>query len=193
MLLFSSFRHRAFATPLALALLAGFAVPALAADHWTVARDASTITFSGTQAGAPFTGTFITWTADIAFSREDLAASAVTVTIETASAVTGDAQKDANLPTPNWFNASASPEATFVTTAIATTGDGYLATGTLTIRGIAKPVELPFTLAIDGDTAEMSGSTTVKRSDFGIGAGIPPEMIADAVTIDVRVSATRQK
>ena len=184
---------RRLAAPLALALLTGFAAPAFAADHWTVAKDTSTITFTGTQAGAAFTGTFITWTADIAFDPADLAASAVTVTIETASAATGDVQKDANLPTPNWFNANAAPEATFVTDAIAKDGESYVATGTLTIRGIAKPVELPFTLAIDGDTAEMSGSTTVKRSDFGIGAGIPPEMIADAVTVAVKVSATRQK
>ncbi len=191
---FSSLAH-SLTLPLAgLSLVAtlGLAtLPARAADAWTVDPQKSTIVFEGTQAGATFRGAFETWSANIAFSPDDLDASGVTVTIETASAKTGDAQKDANLPTPNWFNAGAQPTAIFKTETIAQTDDGYLAKGTLTLRDVTKPVELPFTLTIDGSHAEMVAETTVNRTDYGIGAGIPIDMIADEVTIAVTVSATR--
>lgn len=47
--------------------------------------------------------------------------------------------------------------------------------GTLTLRGIGKPVTRPFTLAIDGNAAHMAGRVQPIRTDFGAGqvAGRP--------------------
>jgi polyisoprenoid-binding protein YceI len=49
------------------------AMPAMAAPQaWTVVPAASSITFSGTHAGSPFSGKFGQWAAQIAFDPADL-------------------------------------------------------------------------------------------------------------------------
>jgi len=177
----------------ALSLLLTVAGTASAADSWTVEAANSRLAFEATQGGTAFVGTFGAWTAEIVFDPQDLAANKVSVAIDVTSAATGDAQRDASLPTPAWFDASGHPKAEFSATTFAKTDTGYEASGTLTIRGIAKPVTLPFSLDISGDTAKMTGTTTVKRSDYELGGGIPLDMVGDDVTITVEVTAQRAK
>ena len=63
--------------------------------------------------------------------------------------------------------------------------------GVLTLRGVEKPVVLPFTLKIDGDTATMTGATTIDRRDFGIGTTSygDEKTVAFAVAVDVALTA----
>src|SRR6185369_17530280 len=56
--------------------------------RWTIDAKMSRITFTGWQMGAPSKGEFKKFSADIRFDPANLAASAVDVTIETASADT---------------------------------------------------------------------------------------------------------
>ena len=51
------------------------------------------------------------------------------------------------------------------------TAAGHVAEGTLTLRGVDQPVSLPFDLVIDGNTAQMTGTTTLDRRNYDIGAG----------------------
>jgi polyisoprenoid-binding protein YceI len=46
-----------------------------------------------------------------------------------------------------------------------------VARGTLTLKGVKQPVEVPFTWAPSGDGAIMEGELTLRRGDFGIGLG----------------------
>ena len=64
---------------------------------------------------------------------------------------------------------------------------------TLTIKDQTQDVVLPFDLAIDGDTARMSGELTVDRHDFQLGTGdwAGDELVGNAVTITVDLSAVR--
>jgi polyisoprenoid-binding protein YceI len=41
--------------------------------------------------------------------------------------------------------------------------------GTLQIRGITKPLTLPFTLTSDGKTAHTTGHADLVRTAFGVG------------------------
>ncbi|MBB4304064.1 polyisoprenoid-binding protein YceI [Rhodobium orientis] len=182
------------ASAIAVAALLGMPVhsAAAAASGWIVDPAKSTVGFTATQAGKPFTGTFNGFEADITFDPADMNAGNVDVVFDTTKIETGDAQKDANLPAPNWFNAKAHPMATFTASSFTKTGDdSYEAKGELTIRDIAKPVTLPFTLTVDGNSAKMSGKTTVKRTDFGLGTGVPVEMIGDDVIVTISLTATR--
>ncbi|MDE2488790.1 MAG: YceI family protein [Alphaproteobacteria bacterium] len=57
-------------------------------------------------------------------------------------------------------------------TRFARTGpDRYLAHGVLQLRGVSRPQELAFRLAIDGDKARANGSATLDRTAFGVGQG----------------------
>ena len=85
------------------------------------------------------------------------------------------------------------PKATFTTTAIKSTGpNAYLADGNLSIRGVSKAVQLPFTLTITGDKAAMEGSLVIDRSLWSIGAGAWQDHSVDPnVTVKVKLSATK--
>ena len=114
--------------------------------------------------------------------------------IDPASAVTGDPQRDQALPGKDWFDIAQFPQAKFATTAIRKTGaNTYAAAGTLTLRGVTKPVTLPFTLAISGTTAHARGRVSLVRTVFGVGQGSwsSGQWVALDVGVDVDIVATR--
>ncbi len=86
-----------------------------------------------------------------------------------SSAATGDDQRDASLPSDDFFATAAHPKATFTAGKFRKTGEGrFVADGTLELRGVRKPLSLsPFSLKIDGDTATARGVTTLDRTAFG--------------------------
>lgn len=185
-------------SPLAGALLAGLlalsAPTAGAADLWVVDPDASRLGFTAQQNGSSFDGRFAAWQAEIRFDPDDLAASAVRVAIDTTSAATGLDDRDGMLRGSDWFAAGRHPEARFETTGFRHLGgDAYEADGTLTLRGIARPITLPFTLEIDGDTARMDGAVELIRTDFDVGIGqfAAPSPVALEVLVTIAVTARR--
>ncbi|MFD1912346.1 cytochrome b/b6 domain-containing protein [Halodurantibacterium flavum] len=146
------------------------------------------------QMGAEVTGSFESWTAAITFDETLIDGSHgradVQVAIEslrlgsvTAQAMGADFFDAANHPTAR-FEADILPDGP--------DGDSYVARGTLDLRGVTVPVDLPFTLRIDGDRAEMEGALTLDRMAFGIGASQPAEgTLGHAVVVDVTLTATR--
>lgn len=176
------------------ALLLGASVSAQAAT-WTIDTAKSHLGFTGSQSGTPFSGSFGKFSGTIVFDPANPGAGHADVTIAMASAATGDQQKDGALPGSDWFAVDKFPTAEFKATSFKATGkDAYEADGTLTIRGIAKPVILPFTLTISGDTAEAKGKLQLVRTDYGVGQGTWSNgqyvALDVAVTLDVVASKT---
>ena len=152
-------------------LTLAIASPTLAAD-WTMQPAKSALGFSGVQTGAPFHGVFSQWMAQISFDPANPQAAHVKVTIETASAKTGDTQRDTAMPDTDWFNASVFPQAVFEATGFTPEGENkYQTVGTLTIRGISQKITLPFTLVITGNEAEAKGEISLLRTAYGVGQG----------------------
>lgn len=167
--------------------------PALAAD-WAVDQGKSRLGFSGVQVGAPFQGRFTRWEAHIAFDPAKPESGHATVLIDTASARTGDTQRDEALPQADWFDSSHFPQARFEARSFrARGGNAYDAVGTLTIRGISHGAVLPFTLDIKGDTARVQGRMQLVRTGFGVGQGSwsSGQWVALDVGVDVDLTATR--
>ncbi len=157
------------------------------AGNWLVTQ--GTLTFGVRQMGSDVQGSFGTWAADIDFDEAN-GTGDVSVTIDTTSMTLGSVTKQA--AEPEFFDITAHPTATFAA-AITPAADGYLADGTITLRGIVKPLSLPFTLTLAGDTATMAGQTTIDRRDFGMGPSYPDEAsIGFAVKVEVALTATRQ-
>lgn len=173
-------------TGLAAVLLTGASLSAHAAT-WTIDPAQSQLGFTGSQSGTPFTGKFGKFSGTIVFDPAHPGAGHADITVETGSATTGDQQKDGALPGSDWFAADKFPTAHYVATSFKSTGAGtYEAEGTLTIRGIAKPLALPFTLAITGDSAKADGRVQLVRTDYGVGQGAWAS--AQYVALEVGVS-----
>lgn len=181
---------RLFAALAALALAApSFAQPAA----WMVDKAKSSVGFGGTYQGSPFKGSFEKWDAVIRFDPADLAGSSAKVTFQTASATTGDSSKDSSLAEDDWLGPTKFPTASFTSDAITAEGSGYVAKGTLTIKGKALPVTLPFTLSIAGNSATMKGTATVDRLAYGIGAEGDGSgtFVSKDIAITVEIVATK--
>jgi polyisoprenoid-binding protein YceI len=143
-----------------------------AAATWKLDLARSRLEFSAVQTGAKFEGKFSRFGAAISFDPDHLNTSHIAVTIDLASAATGDRQRDTALPGTDWFDVAQFPQAKFETTAIRKTGaTSYEAIGNLTLRGVTKPLTLPFTLQINGATAHAVGRTALVRNAFGVGQG----------------------
>jgi polyisoprenoid-binding protein YceI len=154
----------------------------------------STLGFATAWSGQPITGRFDKWRADIVFSPDALDRSKVTVTIDLGSVKTGDAQRDATLPSDDWFAAAAHPQAVFTATKFEKVGaDRYLAHGTLELKGVSKPQDLAFRLKIAGDQAVASGTASLDRTAFGVGQGefAATDQIPGKVSVTVALTAKR--
>lgn len=159
------------ARSLALATLVFACGFALAATQWTT-QPSSKLSFIAKQAGAEFEAVFEQFTADIKFDPKDLANSRFDVTIQMASVNSKDAERDTELKTPALFDTRKFPTARYVADKFTDQGGGkFKADGKLTIRDVTKDTPIEFTFTEKGDTATLSGGTTIKRLDFGVGQG----------------------
>src|SRR5262249_30821701 len=92
-------------------------------------------------------GRFGDFSGTIVYDDKDPSKSSVKVSIKSASISTDNAQRDTHLKSPDFLDVAKFPEITFLSKTVAKKGDGYVAHGTLTIRGVSKDVDLPFTLS----------------------------------------------
>ncbi|MBE0554077.1 MAG: cytochrome b/b6 domain-containing protein [Rhodobacteraceae bacterium] len=162
---------------------------AVAGDNWQVGQ--GSIAFRLRQMGAEVEGSFASWSAEITFDETPVEGrnGRVRVTIDMASVALGSVTDQAT--GAEFFDVGTHPTAVFEA-GILPSGDGYVAEGTLTLRGVERPVTLPFTLTVEGDRATMAGEVTLDRRDFGIGAGYADEeTVGFAVTVGVALVATR--
>ena len=135
----------------------------------------------------------------IVLNESDITKSTINVTIDVTSIDTGVAQRDSDLKSPNFLDVAQFPTATFTSTSVAKSGDGLTISGNLTLHGVTKPV----VLQVDKPNGPANGmdkkphygfsaSTTLKRTDFGIGAKVPSAIVGDDVSLTIDLDAAKQ-
>ncbi|MEJ7935632.1 YceI family protein [Sphingobium sp. AN558] len=116
----------------------------------------------------------------------------VSVTVPVANLTTGIPALDQHLAKPEFFDAAKFPTATFVSTAVKVEGTSAEIAGNLTIKGITKPVTLDAEFYGAGKGPPQMGGKenvgfvatgSIKRSDFGMGYGVP--VVGDAIELKI--------
>lgn len=137
-----------------------------------------------------FDGTF-SWDAD------KPEASAVNVSINTASVDSNHAERDKHLRSDDFLNVAKHPQATFKSTAVEMTGEETAnITGDLTLNGVTKPVVLEARFLGEGEDpwggyrAGFEGSTSLRLKDFDIPMDLGPA--AQEVELILTVEGIRQ-
>jgi cytochrome b561/polyisoprenoid-binding protein YceI len=147
------------------------AIPKGETPRWTTAPGRQ-LGFTTSWSGSAVNGSFGNWSADIRFNPDALPQSRIRVSIALASANTGDGERDGMLKGSDFFDTGSHPQATWTSSAIKHLGGNrYRADGTLTLRGVSKPVPISFTLDIKGKDARVAGSASLRRLAFGVGQG----------------------
>ncbi len=152
-------------------LLGALLAPAAQARDWTV-QPGSTLGFATTFEGVKFVGAFKQFSARIVFDPALPQACTLDATITLASADTGNADRDKMLPTADFFDVARFPTATYRGADCTPAGPGrYSAQGTLTLRGVSKPVPLTLQWRMQGADALLTLDASVPRLTFGVGSG----------------------
>lgn len=134
------------------------------------------------------------------FDQADPTKSSLKVDIKTASINSNVAKFDEHLKSPDFFDAAKYPNATFNSTKVekGAAPDQLKVTGDLTIHGVTKPVTLDVKVNKVAEhpmrkaaAAGFDASTTIKRSDFGVGKYAPA--VSDEVKINITVEAIEAK
>jgi polyisoprenoid-binding protein YceI len=140
-------------------------------------------------------GAFTKVSGTVQYDPSNPSKTSVDATIEAASIDTRVSMRDDDLRSDHYFDVAKYPTINFKSKSAEASGAGKLKiTGDLTIHGTTKQVVLD----VDGPSAAAndprgnahvgaSASTTIKRSDFGVGSANP--MIGDeiAITIDIEL------
>ncbi|MGZ4900493.1 MAG: YceI family protein [Candidatus Angelobacter sp.] len=167
---------------------------ALAADEYKIDPNHSSVNFAVTHMMvSTVNGRFNTFEGKILFDDKDVSKSSVSVAIKTTSVNTDNTSRDNDLRSSGFFDAEKFPEITFQSKSVEKKGNGYVAHGTLAIKGVSKEVDLPFELKGPVDAGKMGkvmgahASLTVNRQDYGVAKA--PGMVGNEVKIDLNVEA----
>jgi polyisoprenoid-binding protein YceI len=194
-------RNRIFAAALLTVLVA--ALPALAADTYNIDKAHTKVGFTAQHLViSSVDGRFKDFDGTIVVDP-DITKSSVKITIKTASVDTDNSQRDNDLRNSEFLDVTKYPEMTFVSDKIEKRGDGYVAVGTFTLKGVSKKIELPFTFA--GPIADPWGmqriaakaSTKINRQDYGVKYNQSMKdgsaLVGNEVTLNLTVEATKAK
>ncbi len=148
-------------------------------------------------------GEFTDYSGTIVYDESDITNSSVEVTIKAASINTGNAKRDADLRSPNFFDVEKYPLITFKSKRVEKKGDGYRLVGDLTMHGVTREVAMPFKIL--GKIKDPWGNTrigaeaslTLDRRDYGLkyakkidAGGL---VVGNEVKIELNVEAVKQK
>ena len=148
-------------------------------------------------------GQFGSYRADVHLDEENPAASSIRLELDTASVDSGNADRDAHLRTPDFFDVENHPTIVFQSTKVEKTDDDvYTLIGDLTIKGKTQPVSVEFELT--GTTNDPWGSfrlgfegrTTVNRRDWDLAWNMPLDkggvLVSEKVKLEFDISAVRK-
>jgi len=123
------------------------------------------------------------------FDEDQLAASSIRASVDAKSISTGIKLRNNDLQKEKYFNSDKYPLFSFQSDKIQKSGTGYIAIGNLTMKGVSKKVEIPFSFTEKGNAGIFKGSFSIQRQDFGIGT--EGGAIGSTVSIDLEVPVTK--
>jgi polyisoprenoid-binding protein YceI len=120
----------------------------------------------------------------------------VEATLDLTKIDTHNDQRDSDLRSDKFLNVQQFPEMTFKSTKIVPqSGGNFVMNGELTIHGVTKPVSVNGNVV--GSVKDGRGRThvgyaasvTLDRTQWGIGAGVPPEVVGTNINVTIEAEA----
>ncbi len=131
-------------------------------------------------------GSFTGLEATINFNEKSLSGNSITASIDAKTVSTGVSLRNYDLRNEEkWLNTDKFPRISFKSNKIEKTANGFKAAGDLTIKGVTKPVDIPFTFTNKESSGIFAGKFTIKREDYNIGK--PGGSVGDIITIILTV------
>jgi polyisoprenoid-binding protein YceI len=135
-------------------------------------------------------------------TSDDILDTTATLEVDLNSINTGNADRDNDLRSANYFEADKYPTMTYRVLDLRTEGDRYVADGELTVKDVTNPVALQVEfhgISPDpwgGTRAGLSATGEINRKDFGVTFDIPMEggglVVGDRIQINLEIEAVLQ-
>ena len=168
--------------------------PNAAGTKYVISPQTSKIEFVGSKVTGSHNGAFEKFSGEIDYAGSP-DKSRVTVTMETDSITTDDANLTKHLKTADFFDVAKFPQATFSSTQIipgGASGASHTITGNLTLHGVTKSVTFPANISVTPEAANVDANFSINRKDFGINyAGAQDNLIRDDVVLKLTVRANK--
>lgn len=113
--------------------------------------------------------------------------SSMNVSVDVSTINTAIEARDKDLQKETYFDADKYPTINFVSTSISAANGAYTITGNLTIKGITKSVNFPFTVTPTGSGYLFQGNFTINRLDYHVGGN--SMVLGDDVDVALKVLA----
>ncbi|MEM6524741.1 MAG: YceI family protein [Bacteroidota bacterium] len=150
-------------------------LPALAQTTWVVDPIHSSVQFEVSHLTvSSVTGIFTGFTGSVIDSSKDFDNAKINATVDVNTVNTNNLERDKHLKEDDFFNASAYPNITFVSSVFKRNNDGsYTIQGDLTIRSVTKPISLSANygglVSINGkQKAGFTAKGKINRFDYGL-------------------------
>ena len=130
-------------------------------------------------------GNFKGLKATLKFDEADLPGSSISASVEANTVSTGIGLRNHDLKKEEWLNTDKYPLISYHSAKIEKTPGGFKSLGELTLKGVAKPLEIPFTFTSKGNTGLFKGEFVIKRQDFNIVS--TSKSVGNEVTITLEV------
>jgi polyisoprenoid-binding protein YceI len=149
----------------------------------------STIKFQLKNLGVNTGGSINGLSANMTFDPEKPETGSIEAMLDVKSINTDNDLRDTHLRSDEFFDVAKYPTITMKSVSLKhKSGDKYTGQFNLTIKGITKTFEVPFTYTTDGSTATFKGGLKLNRLDFGIGGKSLVMGNEVSVSIDVQIS-----
>lgn len=165
-------------------LLAGSAFTFITAQSWKIA-DNFDVKFATTGDAA---GIFKGLRGTIVFDGANLAASKIDVSVDAATANTGNGLMNTHLKSAEYLDVKKFPLIQFSSQKIVRSGQAYQVTGVLDLHGVKKPVTFPFTFVQTATGGTFHATFAVNRIDFKVGK---PGDVDENINLDITVPVTK--
>jgi len=187
---------------LALAAVLFSAGAVFSADKYVIDVAHSDIGFSVKHLGlSNVKGKFKVFSGFIMVDEKNLADCSVEVEIRADSVDTANEKRDAHLKTADFFDTEKFPTLTFKSKKVKKTKAGYTATGSFTMHGVTKEINIPFTFQKATDPWKkmrigVEAGLTINRQDYGVNwsnlmdnGGL---VVSNQVKIELAVEAVKE-
>jgi polyisoprenoid-binding protein YceI len=128
------------------------------------------VTFEIENAGMTVTGSIQVTKTQFRFDPKDLQNSSILVVADPSTVETGISIRDKHLKRSDYFDVAKYPEIRLYSTGYRKTGKNkFVGRFNMTLKGITKEFDIPFTLVHESRTTIYQGHVEINRLDFNLG------------------------
>ena len=161
-----------------------------AVQTWVADTQKAKVQFIAKGPFGKVNGHFSGFKSEIIFDENNLSSSSIRASVDVKTIETGIGLRNKDLSEKEeWFDAPKFPEITIRSEKIEKLSSGYKLTGTITMKGVTKPVLIAFSFTKTATGGDFTGQFTINRADFGVGKS--GGMVANDVSIELDIPVTK--